>query len=75
VPADQVALPRRPNTEEPEDFTEITSEQLLSMSDQELYGLLTQLGITLPVVNGVPAWSRDKMLDVIMKVAISARDG
>jgi len=54
---------------------EITSEQLLSMSDQELYGLLTQLGITLPVVNGVPAWSRDKMLDVIMKVAISARDG
>lgn len=44
------------------------------MSDLELRGLLAQLGINLPVVNGAPGWSRDKMLEVIMKVAASARD-
>lgn len=39
------------------------------MTDEQLFTILTQLGLTLP-----RAWSRDKMLELIMKVATSARD-
>lgn len=74
VSSTQVVLPRRPHTEEADEFFEVTNEALLMMSDLELRGLLAQLGINLPVVNGAPGWSRDKMLEVIMKVAASARD-
>lgn len=41
------------------------------MSDQQLYDLLGELGIT--VMYGQP-WGRDKMIDLIMRVAQSARD-
>jgi hypothetical protein len=48
---------------------EISSDALLAMTDEQLHVILVQLGITLP-----RAWSRDKMLDLILKVASSARD-
>lgn len=75
VSTDRVVLPRRPHTEEPEDVLEVSSDALLAMTDLELHGLLAQLGINLPMVQGQPGWSRDKMIDVVVTVALSARDG
>jgi hypothetical protein len=66
-----VALPRRDHTEEPDEFLEINSETILAMSDQQLYDLLGELGIT--VMHQQP-WGRDKMIDLIMQVALSAKD-
>lgn len=66
---DRVVLPRRENTEEPDDLMEITSDAILAMSDVELAGLLLQLGIA-----NVDVGNRDKLIGVIMKIALSARD-
>jgi len=48
---------------------ELTDQQLLAMSDQELFDLLGQLGMSAP-----SPWTRDKVLDLIMRVALSASD-
>lgn len=71
IPPDHVVLERRPNTEDPDEVLEISSESLLSMSDQDLRALLDHLGINQPLIHG---WSRDKMIGLVMKVALSAKD-
>lgn len=71
VSTDHVALPRRENTEEPEDIIELSSDALLAMADQELYELLDKLGI---IPQNGQVWTRDKMISLVLKVALSAKD-
>lgn len=67
APSDHVALPRRPFTEDVDETIELRSEDLLAMTDEQLFGMLIQLGIS-------PSGDRDKMIETVMRVALSAQD-
>jgi hypothetical protein len=64
-----VSIERRPHTEEPDEIIEISSEELLAKDDPQLIDLLIRIGVTPP---HPPV--RDKMINLIMKMALSARD-